>query len=351
MNKTILTVNSGSSTLKASFFAADGTRRDFYYGHVRRHQDAFDQLMHDLGGDTPAIVGHRFVHGGEISEPARLVDDNERIRLEGLVHLAPLHMPGNLLGVDMCLQRFPVPQLACFDTAFHATMPELAKRFPIPSELGLRRFGFHGLSYAYIATRLPELLGAAARGTVVVAHLGSGSSLCLMQDLKSVDTTMGYTPAGGVAMGTRSGDLDPGVMLELSRRFDHKALSDMVYHKMGLLALSEGESPEMRVLASSPSEAAKFAVAYYCRQVRAAIGSLAAKAGGIDALVFSGGIGEHASEVRAEICAALGFMNLKLDAAANQTHALRIEAPDSKPILIVPTDEEGMIRDLCQKNF
>jgi acetate kinase len=159
---------------------------------------------------------------------------------------------------------------------------------------------------------------------------------------------MGYTPAGGVVMATRSGDLDPGVMLELSRRFDHETLSDMVYHKMGLLALSDGESSEMKVLASSRSEQAQFAIAYYCRQVRAAIGSLTAKAGGVDALVFSGGIGECSSAVRAEICAALKYLGLELDAAANESHALHIECAGSKPILIVPTDEEAMIWELCR---
>lgn len=345
--KLILTINSGSSSLKASLFAEDGTRRDFHFGHVREPEAAFDQLMLELGGEAPGVVGHRFVHGGDIIDAARLVDSAERARLDTLVPLAPLHLPGNLLGIDLCAQRFSVPQIACFDTAFHTTMPELSKRLPVPNGLGLRRFGFHGLNYAHIAKVLPGILGDAANGKVVVAHLGSGASLCLMENLKSVDTTMGYTPAGGITMGTRSGDLDPGVMLELSKRYDAEKLSDIVFHKMGLLALSNGESSEMLDLLSSNSEHAKFAIAYFCREVRAAIGSLAAKAGGIDAIVFTGGIGEHCPDIRAEICESLAFIGFKTDVAANQYGCSSIGRADSKPILMIQADEERMIRELC----
>jgi acetate kinase len=345
---TILTINSGSSSIKASLFSASGARRNFRYEHLRDHAPAFDELMRDLAGDQPDIVGHRFVHGGEIVDAARLVDAAERARLQDIIPLAPPHLPGNLLGVDLCRQRFDVPQVACFDTAFHSTLPELAKRLPIPQELGLRRFGFHGLNYSYVATRLPHMLGDAARGKIVIAHLGSGASLCLLQDLRSVDTTMGYTPAGGITMGTRSGDLDPGVMLELAKRHDAAQLSDMVFHKMGLLALSNGESSEMLNLLASGSAQARFAVEYFCRQVRAAIGSLAAKTGGIDALVFTGGIGEHSAPIRAAICTPLAFLGFNLDSAANSSAATRIERSDSKPILVVPADEEAMIHRLCQ---
>jgi len=347
--KTILTINSGSSSLKASLFFADGSRRNFHYGNVRKPQEAFDQLMQELGSDMPDIVGHRFVHGGDIADAARLLDTAERVRLKRLTHLAPLHLPGNLLGIDLCTQRFLVPQVACFDTAFHATMPELSKRLPIPTELGLRRFGFHGLNYAHVAKALPGILGETAHGKVVVAHLGSGASLCLMENLQSVDTSMGYTPAGGIVMGTRSGDLDPGVMLELAKRYAPEPLSDMVFNKMGLLALSDGESSEMSALTSSDSESAKFAVNYFCQQVRAAIGGFAAKAGGIDALVFSGGIGEHSPEIRASICGPLAFLGFELDSASNQSSQANINLPASKPIVLIPADEEGMIRDLCMK--
>lgn len=349
---TILTINSGSSSIKASLFAANGTRRDIRYVNLRsdpsyNHNVAFDQLMQELASDMPSIIGHRFVHGGEIFDAARLVDSAERARLDSVVHLAPLHLPGNLMGLDLCRQRFDVPQIACFDTAFHATMPDLAKRFPIPQALGLHRFGFHGINYAYIASRLTDVLGDAARGKIVIAHLGSGSSLCMLQDLKSVDTTMGYTPAGGIPMGTRGGDLDSGLMLELAKRFDNKQLSDMVYNQMGLLALSHGESSEMSTLLASNSAAAKFAVDYYCRQVRAAIGSLAAKVGGIDGLVFTGGIGEHSAAIRTEICRPLDFLGLSLNNEANMLHATRIESLGVKPVLVIPADEEAMIHELC----
>ena len=344
---TILTINSGSSSIKACLFAPDGSRRNFRYEHLRDPRSGFEQLMRDLSGLTPDIVGHRFVHGGEIADAARLVDEAERARLESIIHLAPLHLPGNLMGLDLCRQHFDVQQIACFDTAFHATLPELAKRLPVPQELGLRRFGFHGLNYSHVATRLRYSLGDVALGKVVVAHLGSGASLCLLDNLQSVDTSMGYTPAGGITMGTRSGDLDPGVMLELAKRYSNEELSDVVFHKMGLLALSNGESSEMSDLQASNSTQAKFAIDYFCYQVRAAIGGLAAKAGGIDALVFTAGIGEHSAFIREKICAPLAFLGLALDNEANSTASARIEHKGSKPILIVPADEEGTIHRLC----
>ncbi len=347
LKRSVLTINSGSSSIKASLFSVDGTRRNFRYEHVRNQQEAFNRLLDDLAEEVPDLVGHRFVHGGDIVDPARRVNVPERSRLEGLIHLAPLHLPGNLLGLDLCVQHFNVPQIACFDTAFHATMPELAKRLPIPNALDIRRYGFHGLNYAYIAEMLADVLGDVAYKKVVVAHLGSGASLCLMDNLKSVDTTMGYTPAGGIPMGTRSGDLDPGVMLELAKRYTPEALSDMVFHNMGLLALSAGESSEMDKLLASDSDNATFAVDYFCRQVRAAIGGFAAKAGGIDALVFTGGIGEHSAVVREKICAPLAFLGFALDKTANHLGSNAIGIAGYKPVLIVPADEEIMIRNLC----
>ncbi|MGZ5055797.1 MAG: acetate/propionate family kinase [Methylobacter sp.] len=347
MSRSVLTINSGSSSLKASLFSADGSRRNLHYKNVHDQREAFDRLLRDLAGEVPEWVGHRFVYGGDIVDSARLVDASERSRLEALVPLAPLHLPDNLLGLDLCRQYFNVPQIICFDTAFHVTMPDLAKRLPISSELGLHRFGFHGLNYAYIAETLPDILGDVAYKKVVVAHLGSGASLCLMENLKSVDTTMGYTPAGGIPMGTRSGDLDPGVMLELAKRYDQEELSDMVYHKMGLLALSSGESSEMSKLLSSHSKNAKFAVDYFCRQVRAAIGGFAAKAGGIDALVFTGGIGENSVEVRRKICTPLAFLGFALHQGANILGNQQIGRIGYKPVLIIPADEEIMMRNLC----
>lgn len=348
----LLTINCGSSSLKTSLFKADGSRINYHYAHIDDDKSAslsraFDSLLKDLGNAMPDIVAHRFVHGGDVSEPARIIDDIEHSRLQQLIQLAPLHMPANLLGVEICSKLFPVPQMACFDTAFHATMPALAKRLPIPQALNMHRFGFHGLNYAYIAKLLPSMIGETARKNVIVAHLGSGASLCLMQNLQSVDTTMGYTPAGGVVMATRSGDLDPGVMLELAQRYSAKDLRHLVFHEMGLLALSDGESADMKALLASQTPAAQFAVDYFCQQVRAAIGAMTAKAGGVDALVFTAGIGEHAAVIREKICAPLSFLGFAIDSQLNQKHALNIAQPDSKPILIIAADEELMMRDLC----
>jgi acetate kinase len=352
----VLTINSGSSSLKASLFLADGARRDFRYAHIGHgfphdHDEAFAALLEALGDAQPQAIGHRFVHGGEIAEAARLLDETERQRLEGLTHLAPLHMPGNLLGAELCAHHFAVPQVACFDTAFHANLPELAWRLPIPAEYGLRRYGFHGINYEHVARRLPRLLGEQANGRIVVAHLGNGASLCLLENLRSVDTSMGYTPAGGIPMGTRSGDLDPGVMLELACRMDHVALADTVYHRMGLWALSHGEDNEMAGLLSSTTPQARFAVEYFARQIRAAIGGYAAKAGGIDGLVFTGGIGEHAAEVRTLVCEPLAFLGFALDEEANREQRERLSTPDSLPVLIVPADEEAEIARLTAETL
>lgn len=360
----ILTINSGSSSLKASLFLADGERKNYRYEHIsdNGHGKAFDGLLSDIkrdlqlnqrtGESKPTLlIGHRFVHGGEVTDAARLLDADELARLENITQLAPLHMPANLLGVRLSTERlsgqFNLIQVACFDTAFHTTLPGIAYRLPIPQALKLRRYGFHGLNYAHIARQLPDLLGKSAQGNIVVAHLGSGASLCLLKNLRSIDTSMGYTPAGGIPMGTRSGDLDPGVMLELAKRYSNSELSALIYHQMGLLALSDGESSEMSALLASDSENAKFAVAYFVRQVRSAIGAYAAKAGGIDALVFTGGIGEHSAEVRALVCEPLAFLGFQLSETANQQHDTHINMLDTKPILIIPADEEAEIARLA----
>jgi len=349
----ILTINSGSSSLKASLFLPGGVRKNFRYEHisnVENHAEVYESLLQDLGNTQPTIIGHRFVHGGEVNDAARLIDNTERIRLERISYLAPLHMPSNLLGVEMCAAKFTnrvkIPQVACFDTSFHSTLPEIAYRLPIPKSLGLRRYGFHGLNYSHISRQLPKVLGKAAYGRIVVAHLGNGASLCLLDNQRSIDTSMSYTPAGGIPMATRSGDIDPGVMLELAKRYNNAELSTLVYQKMGLLALSDGESSEMSALVQSSSNDAKFAVEYFARQVRGAIGSYAAKCGGIDALVFTGGIGEHSSEVRKLICNQLGFLGFSLNEAANQSHLTTLNTTSSKPILIIPADEEAEIARL-----
>ena len=353
---TTLAINSGSSSLKASLFMANRERQNFRYAYsgsdyIHSHAKAFITLLSDLGNVKPATVGHRFVHGGDISDSARLIDADERTRLESITHLAPLHMPSNLLGVDLCAKQFNCAQIACFDTAFHTTLPEIAYRLPIPQALKLRRYGFHGLNYAHIARQLPKLIGVTALGRIVVAHLGNGTSLCLLENLRSIDTSMSYSAAGGIPMATRSGDLDPGVMLELIKRYDNTALSTIIYEKSGLLALSDGESSEMSLLVKSKSENANFAVEFFARQIRASIGSYAAKAGGIDALVFTGGIGEHSAQVRTLVCEQLGFLGFVLNAEANQAHLVILNTASSKPILIIPADEEAEIARLAENIY
>jgi acetate kinase len=349
----ILAINSGSSSLKASLFMSNGLRSDFRYAYdssneTHDHAKVFTALLADLEDNQPTLIAHRFVHGGEIADAARLIDPNERTRLQSITYLAPLHMPTNLLGVDLCAKQFNCPQIACFDTAFHATLPEIAYRLAIPHALKIRRYGFHGINYAHVAQQLPKILGVAAKGRIVVAHLGHGASLCLLENLRSVDTSMGYSAAGGIVMGTRCGDIDPGVMLELAKRYDNAQLTSLIYEKSGLLALSDGESSEMSALATSNSEAASFAMDYFARQVRAAIGSYAAKSGGIDALVFTGGIGEHAMQVRTLICEQLRFLGFALNIKANQANLAILNSASSKPILIVPADEEAEIARLAK---
>ena len=352
----ILAINSGSSSLKASLFMDNGERKNFRYAfsgsdYIHSHAKAFIALLADLDDMRPTLIAHRFVHGGELTDSARLIDASERARLQSITYLAPLHMPSNLLGVDLCAKQFNCPQIACFDTAFHASLPELAYRLPIPQAHKIRRYGFHGINYAHVARQLPKLLGATAKGRIVVAHLGNGASLCLLENAQSVDTSMGYSPAGGIPMATRSGELDPGVMLELANRYDDAELSNLIYEKSGLLALSNGESSDISVLVKSNSEHAKFAVDYFARQVRAAIGSYAAKAGGIDALVFTGGIGEHSAPVRALVCEPLAFLGFALNAEANRANLATISSIKSKPVLIIPADEEAEIAHLAEQLY
>ena len=334
----------------------NGERQNFRYAnngndYIHSYAKGFIALLADLDDIRPTLIAHRFVHGGELTDAARLIDASERARLQSITYLAPLHMPSNLLGVDLCAKQFNCPQIACFDTAFHASLPELAYRLPIPQALKIRRYGFHGINYAHVARQLPKLIGATAKGRIVVAHLGNGASLCLQENAQSVDTSMGYSPAGGIPMATRSGDLDPGVMLVLANRYDDAELSNLIYEKSGLLALSNGESSDISVLVKSNSEHAKFAVDYFARQVRATIGSYAAKAGGIDALVFTGGIGEHSAQVRALVCEPLVFLGFVLNAEANQINLATISSIKSKPVLIIPADEEAEIAHLAEQLY
>jgi acetate kinase len=269
--------------------------------------------------------------------------------LEQLVRLAPLHQPHNLAPIKTALAlNSALPQVACFDTAFHRSIPEVAQAFALPWGFhaeGVRRYGFHGLSYEYIATALRRQAPEIADGRVVVAHLGNGASLCALRDGVSVATTMGFTALDGLPMGTRCGELDPGVVLHLIRQkgMSPEEVEDLLYRRSGLLGLS-GLSSDFRELLSSGDERARFAVTVFCYRVSRHVGSLAAALGGLDGLVFTAGVGENAASVRAEICRACAWLGLHLDDEANGRHGLRISTPKSQvQAYVIPTDENLMI--------
>jgi acetate kinase len=317
------------------------------------HAEALDHIVallrEQLGGAPLQAVGHRVVHGGlDYSRPV-LVTGAVLAKLEAFVPLAPLHQPNNLLPIRRLLERAPeVPQVACFDTAFHRTQPELAQMFGLPHalhEAGVRRFGFHGLSYEHIAARLPAIDAAAARGRTVVLHLGNGASMCALLEGRSIATTMGFTAVDGLLMGTRCGALDPGVVLYLmqSRGMDVKAVEKLIYQESGLLGVS-GISSDMRTLLGSPEPAARLAIDLFVYRIRRELGALAAVLGGLDALVFTGGVGENAPLVRARICQDAAWLGVALDAAANEAGATALHAPSSRVrAWRVPADEEGVI--------
>ena len=317
-----------------------------YPDHATAVHAVFDALER-RGLSALDAVGHRLVHGGaEHTAPERV---NARLleALRGLVPLAPLHLPSELSVMEAVTARFPaLPQVACFDTAFHHRMPELARRLPLPRTLwdaGIRRYGFHGLSYEYIVWRL----GPAARGRTIIAHLGNGASMAAVRDGMPVDTTMGLTPAGGFMMGTRSGDLDPGIAIYLLRGkgYDADRLERLVNNESGLLGVS-GSSPDMKTLLERRDRepAAAQAVSMFCYQLRKSIGAFAAALGGLDLLVFTGGIGERAAPVRWEACQGLEHLGLQLDHERNTAHADTVSRPDSRCMVrVIPTDEDLMI--------
>lgn len=339
-----LILNAGSSTLKYALYDAAGSA--LQRGKLE-HDGSVDDFCRGLTGFLATLgevrigaVGHRVVHGGSAyGSPIRL-DTAHVEALRQLAPLAPLHQPHNLAGIDAISRLLPeVPQVACFDTAFHHDQPAVARQLGLTRELheaGVRRYGFHGLSYEYIASQLPAALGAMADGRVIVAHLGSGASLCAMRERRSVATTMGFSTLDGLLMATRCGNLDPGVLLYLmqARGMDAAALADLLYQRSGLLGVS-GMSGDMRTLLGSTEPAAQEAVELFCYRVQREIGSLAAALGGLDALVFTGGIGEHAHSIRTRICAGLAWLG-----------------PELK-VLTLPTDEESMIeqhtRRLCAR--
>jgi acetate kinase len=384
MGDTILVLNAGSSSIKFQLFAigADATltRRmkgqiDGIGTHPRlfvKAKDggtlvdeswpasvvadahaALDKLVNwlpqQLGGVLPWAIGHRVVHGGVDYGKPTMIDDAVLDRLERLVPLAPLHQPNNLAPIRAIRARRPeLSQVACFDTAFHRGHAEVAQRFAIPDALhreGVRRYGFHGLSYEYIAKTLPSIAPAAAGGRLVVAHLGSGASLCAMVGGRSVDSTMGFTALDGLPMGTRSGQIDPGVLLYLLNvnGWDAARLERFLYQECGLKGIS-GISNDMRDLLASEAPLARVAVDYFVYRIVRETGSLAAAMGGIDGFVFTGGIGENAVPIRSRVCQGLAWLGLELDDAANARNGPRISTAGSRvSAWVIPTDEERMI--------
>jgi acetate kinase len=322
-------------------------------GEAADHDRALATLVARLGQSIPdlrvAAVGHRIVHGGPDFRDPVIVDEEVLVSLTELVPLAPLHQPQNIAGIRAAQLAFPgALQVACFDTAFHRGHERVEETYALPRryyEAGVRRYGFHGLSYEYIAGALVKIAPKVARGRVIVAHLGNGASLCALKNGRSVASTMGLSALDGLPMGTRCGQIDPGVLLYLMQAegLDVAALSDLLYRQSGLLGLS-GLSADMRVLEASGTAEADFAIAYFTARIRREIGALAANLGGLDALVFTAGIGEHSSRIRHEVCEGLGFFGVTLDADANAAHAQVISATDAAvPVLRVPTDEEAVI--------
>ncbi|MCZ8106296.1 MAG: acetate/propionate family kinase [Burkholderiaceae bacterium] len=383
MADAIVVLNAGSSSLKFSLFAErDGVLDPVLSGQIERlltaprfvardrdrrvvverswgegvrlgHDGALGHLMgvldDRLAGDRLLGVGHRVVHGGEaFAEPIR-VDATVLAALRELEPLAPLHQPHNLAAIAAMLERVPgLPQVACFDTAFHRTVPDLAQMFGLPHamhEAGIRRYGFHGLSYEHVASVLPGIDPRAAAGRTVVMHLGNGASLCAMHGGRSVATTMGFTAVDGLMMGTRTGTLDPGVVLYLmdERGMSAREVETMLYSQSGLLGVS-GVSSDMRTLLASDAPGARLAIELYCYRIRRELGSMAAALGGLDAIVFTAGIGEHAAPIREAVCRDAAWLGVELDAAANAAGADRLHAAGSRvAVWRLPTDEEGVI--------
>jgi acetate kinase len=308
------------------------------------------EWLQSTASDTPlAALGHRVVHGGaDYAAPVR-VDPAVLAKLEAFVPLAPLHQPHNLLPIRVIAERRPgLPQVAAFDTAFHRTAPELAQAFALPpqvTERGVRRYGFHGLSYEFIAAVLGQSDARAATGKTVVMHLGNGASMCAMAAGRSVATTMGFTAVDGLPMGTRSGSLDPGVILYLMQQLgmDGGEIEKLLYNESGLLGVS-GVSSDMRELLASADPRAKFAVDLFVYRIGRELGSLAAALGGLDAIVFTAGIGERAAAIRAGVCRQATWLGVELDPAANARHGPRISTASSRVAAwVIPTNEELMI--------
>lgn len=334
---------------------ADTVLADIELPEQARHADGLTALLHWLNSNTGDLriigIGHRVVHGGKGFTGSQLITPEVQATIESLIPLSPLHQPHNLNPVLVLQQLMPgVPQVAVFDTAFHRTQPDVAERFAIPRELheeGVKRYGFHGISYAYIASQLDEILGEQAHGRVVVCHLGNGASLCALKNGQSQATTMGFTPLDGLMMGTRCGLIDGGVIFWLLQQkgMSVEAVNRMLNHQSGLLGVS-GISSDMRDLEASDSPAARQALELFVYRCVREIGSMVAAIGGLDALIFTAGIGENAIGLRAQICQQLQWLGLDIDLAANNCRGKRVRfsTADSRvQAWVVPTNEELMI--------
>lgn len=384
MNNAVVVINAGSSSLKFSVHAAgdDGqvdlcakgrvegignsphfivkdpqgntlAERRWPHGETVLHEQFFGCLFEwiegYLDGAKPEVVGHRVVHGGTRFTAPVQINDDVLGALEALNPLAPLHQPHNLAAIRVVAEIDPdVPQVACFDTAFHHGHAAVADRFALPGELydlGVRRYGFHGLSYEFIARSLTEVAPEIAEGRVVVAHLGSGASMCAIDKGRSIDSTMGFTALDGLPMGTRCGALDPGVILYLIRErgMTTEAIEDLLYHQSGMLGVS-GISSDMRDLLENAAPKAQLAVDLFVFRIVRELGALAAVMGGIDGLVFTAGIGENAPEIRARVCDAARWLGIDLDPGANQAGGPRITTSESAiSAWVIPTNEERMV--------
>lgn len=380
MSGLILSLNAGSSSIEFALFdMADGEPIRHAHGQIENIGIAPHLIAHDADG-APAIerrwsrgvthamlmaslldwveehgardlvaVGHRVVHGGpDFWRPVR-IDEAVLMRLDALIPLAPLHQPHNLSAIRAVAAARPdLPQVACFDTGFHHAQPAVATCLALPEAIrreGVRRYGFHGISYEYLARRLRALDPVLARGRVIAAHLGNGASLCAMRDGESVDTTMGFTALDGLVMGTRCGGIDPGVILYLieQKGMSAQRVEHMLYSESGLLAVS-GLSSDMRALLASDDPRAAEAIDLFCYRVAREAGGLVSSLGGLDGLIFSAGIGEHAPAIRARVCERLGWLGVRLDAEANGRGDACISTADSRvTVRVIPTDEERMI--------
>lgn len=379
MADALLVLNAGSSSLKFSLFAAQtldirlhgeiegiGGAAHFFardsrdtelrekrwtesLGHAEALEFLLDFLPSAAAYDKLAAVGHRVVHGGRVFSGPTLVSEKVLADLDQLVPLAPLHQPHSIAAMRaVSTLDASLPQVACFDTSFHRSQSPVAQAFALPAsitDLGIQRYGFHGLSYEYAASVLPELDARAAAGKTIVAHLGAGSSLCALSAGRSVATTMGFTALDGLPMATRCGSLDPGVVLYMIDQLgmSTRAVEHMLYHDSGLAGVS-GVSGDMRDLMASGKTSARAAIELYVYRISREIGSLAAALSGLDALVFTGGIGEHHPAIRAGVCAAAGWLGLRLDASANESNGPRISRESSGVTAwVIPADEERVI--------